>query len=112
MKSLLIMLGIPAFALAFGACSPAIGPKVTPARWEYKTLSLQAANNDPQLRTTVTVDEAQLNALGTQGWRLVSSYEEYATVFPNFSADARIVTGIESNVRPTQVVLLFERPLP
>lgn len=86
-------------------------PSLT-THWEYKVLTVPAPDADPKANASVPVTEAALNPLGAQGWELVGSYEEENTVFPNFSADTKIVTGIESNVRPSQVVLLFKRPLP
>jgi len=41
---------------------------------------------------------------------LVDSYLEMETVHPNFG-DSRYVTGLQPNVRPQRLVLIFERPI-
>ena len=80
-------------------------------KWEYKVIYTPVPNTLNNVGAAATVDEVALATAGKDGWELASSYEEYNTVFPNFSADQKMVTGIESNVRPFQLVLLFKRPL-
>ena len=47
--------------------------------------------------------------MGKEGWELVSTYTEVATVFPNFG-NSEYVTGIRENVRTNVVNFVFKRP--
>lgn len=58
----------------------------------------------------INVGEAQLDALGQQGWELAGSYLEMETAFPNFGS-ADYVTGLRDNVRPQRLVLILKRPV-
>lgn len=58
----------------------------------------------------VNPSDAAMNALGAQGWELVTSYLEMETAWTNFGS-SRYVTGLQPNVRPQRVVLLFRRAL-
>jgi hypothetical protein len=86
-------------------------PAAAPPQWQYKVVYVAAPKPSSDQPTSIKVDEAAMASAGGEGWELASSYVEYNTVFPNFSQDQKIVTGIESNVRPTQLVLLFKKPL-
>lgn len=97
-------------ALMSASCMEA-HPLPAMSAWQYRVLYVPAPKAPNETGVTIKVDEAAMAAVGGDGWELVSSYEEYNTVFPNFSQDQKIVTGIESNVRPTQLVLIFKKPL-
>lgn len=58
----------------------------------------------------ITVNDAQLNALGLQGWELTGSYLEMETAFPNFG-NSDYVSGLKDNVRPRRLVLMLKRPV-
>jgi hypothetical protein len=86
-------------------------------RWEYQVLGVVSAPT--HVRTgpaaaefsAITPDMDQLNELGRQGWELTGSYLEMETAWANFGND-RYVTGLQPNVRPQRLVLLFRRALP
>lgn len=83
--------------------------------WEYKVV--QVAAQDGGSRTgsgamryaTVTPAEDQLNELGKEGWELATSYLEMETAYPNFG-NSDYVTGLQPNVRPQRLVMIFKRP--
>ncbi len=52
--------------------------------------------------------ESKVKKLGKQGWELVDSFVENETVHPNFG-QSNLVLGLQPNVRPNRVVLLFKR---
>lgn len=85
-------------------------------KWEYKTVTVTPSTKSNRMGTgagdfsIIEQSEEQLNELGADGWELVSSYLELETAFPNFG-DQKYVTGIQPNVRPQDVVLLFKRPV-
>lgn len=82
-------------------------------KWEYKTISITSESHS---RTgdsagkyaTVTPSQEELNALGKDGWQLVSSYLEMETAWINFGNE-EYVTGLQPNVRPQRAVLIFKR---
>ena len=103
------------------ACAPTSSDRSNPnaplppqsVRWEYKTLVVEGL---PLSRTdagamdpgSVKVAESDLNALGQEDWELVSTWVEEETAFPNLG-DAKYVTGLQPNIRPKRVVLVFKR---
>ncbi len=84
-------------------------------KWEYKLISVISAEAPERTGdqagkiTTVTPSEVGLNDFGSQGWELVTSYLELETAFPNFGNE-NYVSGLQPNVRPQRVVLIFKRP--
>ena len=84
--------------------------------WEYKVIEVNAGGNNDRIGShalnvrTINIDKSELNRLGQEGWELVSSYLEMETAYPNFG-DERYVTGLQPNIRPQKVVLIFKRPL-
>ncbi len=82
-------------------------------KWEYKVVYVlnegyNRTGSEALKYSTVTPDEASLNKLGDDGWELVSSYLEMETAYPNFGS-SDYVTGIQPNIRPQRVVLIFKR---
>src|SRR5690242_5123402 len=82
-------------------------------RWEYKVVSVSAEGHDRTGKSagkyaSVTPTNDDLNALGAEGWDMVSSYLEMETAWINFGNDS-YVTGLQPNVRPQRVVFIFKR---
>jgi hypothetical protein len=83
------------------------------AKYEYKVISFLTESND---RTgdgalkfaSVKIDEAQIASMGVEGWDLVDSFLEMETAYPNFGK-SEYVTGLQPNIRPQRVVLIFKR---
>jgi hypothetical protein len=84
-------------------------------RWEYKKVTFPSESNERvgsgALRySTISVDEPLLDLMGREGWEMTGSYLEMETAFPNFG-DEDAVDGIQPNIRPQSLVVLFKRPL-
>jgi hypothetical protein len=84
-------------------------------RWEYKKVVFPSEYNDRigsgALRySTISVDETLLDLMGREGWEMTGSYLEMETAFPNLG-DEDSVDGIQPNIRPQSLVVLFKRPL-
>lgn len=84
-------------------------------KWEYKVLPVSRDINliverESLYPSTITPNDSLLNALGLEGWELVSSYLEMETTHPNFG-DSKYVTGLQPNVRPQRAILIFKRHL-
>ena len=114
---LTILLVILISTIAYGIISIKASIGVTQEqKWEYKTVNITPSANNSRTGTgaseynAITPSETQLNTLGGEGWELVSSYLEMETAYPNFG-DEKYVTGIQPNIRPQSVVLLFKRPV-
>ena len=91
--------------------------------FEYKILSVQAqfsgtSNvdvtselNSSKIRpTSVNLKDEELSILGKEGWELVGTFLEVETTHPNYG-NSEYVSGIQPNIRPQKVVLIFKRPL-
>jgi hypothetical protein len=101
-------------ALLLTGCSWRKAPE-THTRWEYKLVHVTAEGHDRVGKgslnfASVTPSTDELNKLGVQGWELATSYLELETAFPNFGND-KYVSGIQPNVRPQRLVLIFRRPV-
>jgi len=100
---LLIALGFPFFAF--------LKPAQT---WEYKHITFRAglANRTGTGAfeySSIKFYESDLDGLGNCGWELVGSYLEMETAFPNFGK-SEYITGLQPNIRPQCLVLIFKRP--
>ena len=93
----------------------AIHASIAPVKsWEYCTISF---TSEGESRTgsgamkfaTIDYKDAEVSKLGSAGWELVSCYLEMETAYPNFGKD-EYVTGLQPNVRPQKLVLIFRRP--
>lgn len=83
------------------------------SKWEYKVLefygdSLNRKDEQAFNFKSINVSEYDLNNLGSDGWELVTSHLEMETAFPNFGNNS-YVTGLQPNVRPQKVTLVFKR---
>lgn len=96
-----------------------IKPKIGIAEeqvWEYKTVQFQPKEINKRTDSgasnfnTIDIPEETLNQMGQDGWELVTSHLEMETAFPNFG-DSKYVTGLQPNVRPQMVILIFKRPV-
>ena len=105
-----ISTGLFAFIAGVWAGCTKFAPPSKPEPYEFKVLYQPAAAQDMKASQGIQINEGDLNILGGSGWQLVASYVEEETVFPNLG-DPKFITGVESNVRPKRVVLLFQRPL-
>jgi hypothetical protein len=77
----------------------------TIVRWEYKTIAVEAPFDQ-----YITLDEGRLDALGMEGWELVSTWVEPESSVLGFS-DVEYTTGVAPRVRPVRATLLFKRPV-
>ena len=108
-RQAIVLLGLALLLLLQFACTS------RRTRWEYKVVPITAASSSltgsAALKgTTLTPSEEHLQALGKEGWELATSYLEMETVWPNFGND-KYVTGLQPNVRPQRLVLVFKRPV-
>jgi hypothetical protein len=82
--------------------------------WEYKVVAVSPKGNVERTgaaafsTVTITPSDSELDALGAEGWELVTSYLEMESAYPNFG-DEKYVTGLQPNVRPQRVILIFKR---
>jgi len=80
------------------------------SNWEYKVVTVkgtekEASKFDPK---KFDVTDENLNLFGKDGWELVDIYETIETVHPNFGND-QYVSGLQPNVRTTEVNFVFKR---
>jgi hypothetical protein len=113
------LLALFAFTLFLVSCSN------DTVNWEYKVIYFDASKIqspdkgytktndffDRVVSSTTTVPaEAELTKLGKDGWEICTSYLEQETVFPNLLARGDGVSGLQPNVRPQRLVIIFKRP--
>ena len=60
--------------------------------------------------SSVLPSDSSLNKFGIDGWEIATSYLEMETVFPNLLASGDGVNGLQPNIRPQRLVLIFKRP--
>lgn len=100
--------------LAVGIALPYLHPLRPVPVWEYKKVIFPSDGKGrigPEaLRyATIPLDEKLLSQLGAEGWEMVGSYLETETAFPNLGKDDS-AAGIQPNVRPQSLTILFKRP--
>lgn len=107
LASLLLLMTISLFII--------VGKSMAAPQWSYKVVEyysdqLDRSGSEAMSPATINIPEKELNKLGKQGWELVSSHIENETAYPNFG-NSEYVTGLQPNVRPQKVVLLFKKAL-
>ena len=118
MKNKLTLLSIFIAFIIFTSCQNKI-------KWEYKTVYFDAEKiqsidksyvkgADFFKRTisssTILPSDSSLNKIGIDGWEIATSYLEMETVFPNLLASGDGVSGLQPNIRPQRLVVIFKRP--
>lgn len=104
-----VLIGLLAFILFFSLWN-SFKPE---PKWEYKTVTFLTSGNEREglqafNYSSIKLDQKQLASLGGEGWELVTDYLEMETAFPNFGA-SNLVTGLQPNIRPQSLVLIFKR---
>jgi len=93
-----------------------LAPRIGPApKWEYKLVSFASDGHNREgegaaAYSSIVIGADSLKEYGDQGWELVGSFLEMETAFPNFGR-GEYVTGLQPNIRPQRLVLIFKRPL-
>lgn len=123
---LLTLIAAASTAVAVKTFLPAPPTPTAGQQWEYKRLVveasfdsdlLDAAIENPGTFSLLTDDEdkkfnlseGELSRLGREGWELTASVPEMETAHPNFG-NSGYVTGLQANVRPSRLTLIFKRP--
>jgi hypothetical protein len=80
------------------------------SKWEYKVVKIAGVEGARGVYSAMSFNDpsGQLNALGEEGWEVVSSYTEENTVHPNFG-NAEYVTGLQPNTRTAVVNFVLKR---
>lgn len=93
-------------------------------KWEYKVCYFDAELIKSELKqyaggsdifktsvssTSITLNEDILNELGNEGWEIINSYLEQETVYPNLLSEGNSVSGLQPNIRPQRLVIIFKR---
>ncbi len=84
------------------------------SKWEYKVYSISPEQSFERTglqafkSTQITISESELNKLGAEGWELSTSFLELETAHPNFGS-SEYVTGLQPNIRPQRLVMIFKR---
>ena len=85
-------------------------------KWEYTTdqvvanIPIENFLNKKHSYKTIPEFSSLLSLRGQNGWELVDTFLEHETSHPNFGKDD-YVTGLQPNIRPQRLVLIFKRPL-
>lgn len=79
-------------------------------KWEYQIVKIAGVQGNRGDYSALSFSDptGKLNALGKDGWEVVSSYTEENTVHPNFG-NADYVTGIQPNTRTAVVNIILKR---
>lgn len=80
-----------------------------PTLWRYKTIAIPAKYGSDTSTREISLDMPELISLGSQGWEVAGLWLEKETVYPNFGK-SDYVTGIQPNIRPSRLVILFKQP--
>jgi|GEM_PF-829536 len=96
--------------------SVAVLRQMAAPKYEYKTLEFFGKSPNREGAgafkfSSIDVDEAQLNAMGSEGWEVVGSYLEIETAWANFG-NSKYVTGLQPNIRPQRLVVILQRVMP
>ena len=85
-------------------------------KWEYATdkiladIPIENFLNKKHSYKTIPEFSSRLSVRGQSGWELVDTFLEHETSHPNFGTND-YVTGLQPNIRPQRLVLIFKRPL-
>ena len=80
-------------------------------KWEYKTITYKGSEQDELAKFAskkIDIANSSLNSLGEEGWELVDVFEKTETVHPNFG-NTEYVTGLQPNVRTSEISFVFKR---
>ena len=118
MKTKLTLLSFFIALIIFTSCQSKM-------KWEYKTVYFDAQKIESLEKsymktsesfeqrvssTSILPSDSSLNKFGIDGWEIATSYLEMETVFPNLLASGDGVNGLQPNVRPQRLVVIFKRP--
>lgn len=73
-------------------------------KWEYKTLTTWSIDLGEFSELYITIPQAEMDSLESQGWELVDVYTRAGTVHPNYGSE-EYVTDLQPNVRTTGVFM-------
>ena len=80
--------------------------------WEYKVLKINSTFKS-QFAQVIDVPEAELNALGKDGWELVGTSIELGTSFTRVNPSQGVIDhnkdSLATNVHPQGMILIFKR---
>lgn len=84
-------------------------------KWKYTKVVFYSEGNDRTgsgafKYSSISINQTKLDEMGHAGWEMVAAYLEMETAFANFGNDG-YVTGLQPNIRPQSLVVLFKRPL-
>ena len=84
-------------------------------KWEYKLVSFMSEGHEREgidaiKYSSILIGNDSLQEYGEEGWELVGSFLEMETAYPNFGRSEYVI-GLQPNVRPQRLVLIFKRPL-
>lgn len=106
-----IILGLLA-ACAGTPATPTPEQKPTPCKgWEYKVQysvpmpRVERVGDGARTATSITPNEKELTALGSEGWELASAVLEEETAVLEISKTLQV-----PNIRPQRLVMIFKRP--
>lgn len=105
MKKLFLSIAVTLSALAMTSCQE-------DAQWEYRVLTVEGEQNynGDFFPMSFTDPSSKLNALGKEGWEVVTSYTEVQTVHPNYG-NSEYVTGLQPNTRTSTINFVLKRKL-
>lgn len=81
------------------------------SKWEYKTIIFKGTEQEELAKFTskkIDINNSSLNSLGEEGWELTDVFEKIETVHPNFGNN-EYVTGLQPNVRTSEISFVFKR---
>ncbi len=101
--------------LLIGLGMPFLGTLRPNPKWEYTHLTFYAGDNErigsgALKYSSIKINEAKLDEMGKSGWEITGSYLEMETAFPNFGKE-EYTTGLQPNIRPQSLIILFKRPI-
>lgn len=100
--------------ILLGLALPYLGALRPVPKWEYKKVTFQSEGHErigsgALKYSSIRIDEKLLDLMGKEGWEMVGSHLEMETAFPNFGKED-FVNGLQPNIRPQSLTILFKRP--